>query len=54
MVMVISPTPLVSRAMMKLSIQDKKLKCAQVVERNVFDRKWWPSHTQDSSIVVEN
>ncbi|CAI8586728.1 unnamed protein product [Vicia faba] len=38
----------------KLSEQDKKLKGAQVVERNVFDRKWRPSHTQDSSIAVEN
>lgn len=38
----------------KLSEQDKKLKGAQVVERNVFDRKWRPSYTQDSSIVVEN
>ncbi|WJX59294.1 hypothetical protein P8452_44633 [Trifolium repens] len=38
----------------KLSIQDKKLKGAQVVERNLFDRKWRPSHSQDSSIAVEN
>ncbi|GAU22162.1 hypothetical protein TSUD_251900 [Trifolium subterraneum] len=38
----------------KLSIQDKELKGAQVVERNLFDRKWRPSHTQDSSIAVEN
>jgi len=38
----------------KLSSQDEKLKGAQVVERNLFDRKWRPSHTQDSSIAVEN
>ncbi|KAJ1388029.1 P-loop containing nucleoside triphosphate hydrolase [Sesbania bispinosa] len=37
----------------KLSSQDEKLKTAQVVERNIFDRKWRPSHTQDSSIAVE-
>lgn len=38
----------------KLSSQDEKLKGAQVVERNLFDRKWRPSHTQNSSIAVEN
>lgn len=37
----------------KLSTNDEKLKGAQVVERNFFDRKWRPSHTQDSSIAVE-
>ncbi|XP_061342791.1 GTP-binding protein At3g49725, chloroplastic [Gastrolobium bilobum] len=37
----------------KLSVQDEKSKGAQVVERSTFDRKWRPSHTQDSSIAVE-
>ncbi|KAE9599697.1 putative GTP-binding protein, middle [Lupinus albus] len=34
----------------KLSVQDKP---AQVVERSIFDRKWRPSQTQDSSIAAE-
>lgn len=38
----------------KLSAQDKKLKGAQVVERNnIFHKKWRPSHTENSSIAVE-
>nr|KYP73301.1 hypothetical protein KK1_005921 [Cajanus cajan] len=35
----------------KLSVQNKK--GAQVVERSSFDRKWRPSHNQESGIVVE-
>ncbi|MED6208234.1 hypothetical protein PIB30_043205 [Stylosanthes scabra] len=39
----------------KLSEQDdEKLKAAKVVERNIFERKWRPSHThEDSTIAVE-
>lgn len=37
----------------KLSSQEEELKPSHVVERNVFDRKWRPSWTQDSSITVE-
>ncbi|XP_027331092.1 GTP-binding protein At3g49725, chloroplastic [Abrus precatorius] len=38
----------------KLSVRDEKLQTAQVVERNIFERKWRPSHTQESSIAVEH
>ncbi|XP_019458768.1 PREDICTED: GTP-binding protein At3g49725, chloroplastic isoform X2 [Lupinus angustifolius] len=37
----------------KLSVQDKKLNPAQMVESSIFNRKWRPSQTQDSSIVAE-
>ncbi|TKY57157.1 GTP-binding protein [Spatholobus suberectus] len=35
----------------KLGVQDKK--GPQVVERSIFDRKWRPSHNQESGIAVE-
>ncbi|RDX69599.1 GTP-binding protein, chloroplastic, partial [Mucuna pruriens] len=35
----------------KLCVQDKK--GAQVVERSIFDRKWRPSHNQETGIAVE-
>ncbi|MED6169399.1 hypothetical protein PIB30_021037 [Stylosanthes scabra] len=38
----------------KLSAQDDEKKAAKVVERNIFERKWRPSRTQeDSTIAVE-
>ncbi|KAL2665749.1 hypothetical protein AAZV13_02G240600 [Glycine max] len=35
----------------KLSVQNKK--GARVVERSIYDRKWRPSHNQESGIAVE-
>ncbi|KAK7320452.1 hypothetical protein VNO77_29935 [Canavalia gladiata] len=37
----------------KLSVQDEKLKTAQVVERSIFERKWRPFRSRESSIDVE-
>ncbi|KAL1307702.1 hypothetical protein HN51_049593 [Arachis hypogaea] len=37
----------------KLSAQDdEKLKGAKMVERNIFERKWRPSHTQEDSTIA--
>ncbi|XP_057724287.1 GTP-binding protein At3g49725, chloroplastic [Arachis stenosperma] len=37
----------------KLSAQDdEKLKGAKIVERNIFERKWRPSHTQEDSTIA--
>ncbi|XP_015973326.1 GTP-binding protein At3g49725, chloroplastic [Arachis duranensis] len=37
----------------KLSAQDdEKLKGAKIVERNIFERKWRPSHTQEDSTMA--
>ncbi|KAK7276689.1 hypothetical protein RIF29_17833 [Crotalaria pallida] len=37
----------------KLSDQDEKLKHVNMVERSIFNRKWRPSQTQESSVAVE-